>query len=157
MDKWRRKFNHKNIFILLIVLTIFVFFIITISNVFKRDYRILVDPMELLNIAEEGAVNKLIIDLRDREDYEASHIKNTINLPFVDASEIDAYLSKHNSKNKTIYLLCYSGNRSSQVFNYLSENGYKSLVYVNFGYEDFLEHTQDSFVPATGPCQCLNE
>ena len=117
-----------------------------------KSYRILTSPQELMEIAERASEDELIIDIRDRADYELAHVENSIYLEFVDGSEIDHYLTATKAKNKTIYLLCYSGSRSARLFHYLMAQGYPDLVYIKFGYNEFAESVGSDYTPATGPC-----
>lgn len=153
MNIGKKRWKYFAFFV--VVIGLLAISILTMYNVNQRHYSILTDPSELLDIAKKDLMSDIIIDLRDKNDYEVAHIGKTINIPFVDGSEIDDYLIKNNSKSKTVYLFCYSGNRAAVAFNYLTEKGYKSLVYVNFGYEEFCERTNNTFIPATGPCDCL--
>ena len=63
--------------------------------------------------------NYIIVDVRTKEEYDESHIKGSINIPY---DEID---DKTNlDKNKTIIVYCRSGNRSSKAYNTLKDLGY---------------------------------
>ena len=143
------------LFFLLLITSLFIA-ITTTMQLTEKKYRIIKDPFELLTVTKQNTINNLIIDLREREDFESSHISQSINIPYVDGSELNQYLISKNSKNKNLYLLCYSGNRAAKTFNYLSELEYRKLFYIAFGYEEYVNCLGDEFVPAVGPCECLN-
>ena len=157
MKLYNKKYNVGTVVIVTIFLVLVAVSIITILQLSEKNFRILIDPDVLMEVAKKNAMRDIIIDLREQDDYELSHIESSINIPFIDGSEIDVYLTSKNSKNKTIYLLCYSGSRSAKAFNHLSEKRYKNLVYVKFGYDEFVKSIGFDFVPATGPCNCIDE
>lgn len=63
--------------------------------------------------------NTIIVDVRTKDEYEDTHIKDAINIPYneIIASNLD--------KNKTILVYCQSGNRSKKAYNALKKLGYK--------------------------------
>ena len=63
--------------------------------------------------------NYIIVDVRTKEEYDASHVKGSINIPY---DEIDEKTNL--DKNKTIMVYCRSGNRSSKAYNTLKKLGY---------------------------------
>lgn len=61
----------------------------------------------------------IIIDVRTEEEYEDSHIKDAINIPYDELDEeIDLDL------DKVIFVYCKSGGRSKVAFNILKDLGY---------------------------------
>ena len=77
-----------------------------------------------LKIANEP--NVLIIDVRQKQDYDAGHMKGAINIP--DSEPVDNYKDVlEANKDKTIVTHCYSGNRSAKLAKALNERGYKVL------------------------------
>jgi hypothetical protein len=70
--------------------------------------------------------NVLIIDVREKKDYEAGHMKGAISIP--DGEPVDNYKDVlAANKDKTIVTHCYSGNRSAKLAQTLSDKGYKVL------------------------------
>ncbi|WP_107796692.1 rhodanese-like domain-containing protein [Campylobacter concisus] len=70
--------------------------------------------------------NVLIIDVREKKDYDAGHMKGAINIP--DGEPVDNYKDVlEANKDKTIVTHCYSGNRSAKLAQILSDKGYKVL------------------------------
>lgn len=70
--------------------------------------------------------NVLIIDVREKKDYDAGHMKGAINIP--DGEPVDNYKDVLvANKDKTIVTHCYSGNRSAKLAQILSDKGYKVL------------------------------
>lgn len=70
----------------------------------------------LKDIIEEN--NYIIIDVRTKEEYEDSHIKDAINIPYDELTDsID--------KSKKILVYCRSGSRSKTAFDILKKLGYE--------------------------------
>ena len=67
----------------------------------------------------------LLIDLRDREEYEAGHIKNAVNMPFDD-------LLSHVClpKNRLLVLYCDRGSLSMAQGKKLASRGYRAVSVV---------------------------
>ncbi len=64
----------------------------------------------------------IILDVRTKEEYQASHLKEAINIPYDEITK-DTKLDQ----NKYILVYCYSGNRSKIASDTLKEMGY--MVY----------------------------
>lgn len=77
--------------------------------------------------------NGQLIDVRTPEEFNASHAKDSINVPLADLQNGD--FSKID-KNKPVYLYCRSGNRAGQAKIILEQNGYKNVTNIG-GLEDF--------------------
>ncbi len=70
--------------------------------------------------------NVLIIDARQKQDYDAGHMKGAINIP--DGEPVDNYKDVlEANKDKTIVTHCYSGNRSAKLAKALNERGYNVI------------------------------
>ena len=63
----------------------------------------------------------VIIDVRTEDEYNGGHIKNAINIPVANISEIEV------SKDKKIIVYCRSGSRSTTAAGELQKLGYKSI------------------------------
>ena len=63
--------------------------------------------------------NYIIVDVRTEEEYNESHIKNAINIPY---DTINEYTEL--DKTKTILVYCKSGVRSNKAYNTLKNLGY---------------------------------
>lgn len=68
-------------------------------------------------IQEEKAI---LVDVRTKEEYEESHIKDAINIPY---DEIDEKVKL--DKTKKIYVYCKSGKRSQIAYEKLKALGYE--------------------------------
>ena len=63
--------------------------------------------------------NYIIVDVRTKEEYELSHVVDSINVP---VDNIDENIEL--DKSKTILVYCQSGNRSNRAYNILNNLGY---------------------------------
>lgn len=90
------------------------------------------------NISLEQAFNLIkqddsiiIIDIRDKEDFQKRHIKNAINLSIYELEKIKKIAPSFES---TIIVYCYSGIRSIAAAEKLLELGYINVYNVKKGY-----------------------
>lgn len=67
--------------------------------------------------------NVLIIDARQKQDYDAGHMKGAINIPYGEPLENYKDVLEAN-KDKKMITHCYSGNRSAKLAKALNERGY---------------------------------
>lgn len=75
--------------------------------------------------------NAVLVDIRDSESYNAGHVSGAIHLT---QDTIAAFIQ--NTKNETpILVMCYHGNSSQMVAQYLSGQGFTAVYSVDGGYE----------------------
>lgn len=98
--------------------------------------------MRNISIAElKNRENKIILDIRKREDFNRGPMQEAINIP---SEEIgSAYESL--DKEKDIYVLCYTGERSTDAVEFLEDKGY-SVYNIEGGYRSFLRETLEEMV-----------
>lgn len=98
--------------------------------------------MRNISIAElKNRENKIILDIRKREDFNRGSMQEAINIP---SEEIgSAYESL--DKEKDIYVLCYTGERSTDAVDFLEDKGY-SVYNIEGGYRSFLRETLEEMV-----------
>ena len=65
----------------------------------------------------------VILDVREQDELDAGHIPGAL---FIPMSEIQGRLSEV-PKDKTVIVQCRSGNRSSQVTDYLQQQGFTNV------------------------------
>ena len=136
------------------VLSIFMVTVFLIKPKIEKEVCLLYNEKELAKLLEEDYPSHVMIDLREKKDYEEGHIKGFINIPSKDGAEVLEYLNKNNLQNKYIYIMCYSGNRAAAAISLLQDKNYQHLIYITFGYDEFA-NSQDGFVPEVGECDCL--
>lgn len=90
--------------------------------------------MQSVTIEElETQTEPFIVDIRTEDDYKRGSLQNAINIPMAQLKERMAQLPK----NKTIYLLCHTGERSVDYVEMLDDAGYDA-VNISGGYRSFL-------------------
>jgi rhodanese-related sulfurtransferase len=67
--------------------------------------------------------NVLVLDVREQDEYDEKHIPGVTLLPM---SEIQGRLGEI-PKDKEVIVTCRSGNRSGQVTQFLSQNGFDNV------------------------------
>lgn len=92
--------------------------------------------MESINIEELELINqndRVIIDIRSREDFEKETIPGAVNIPLdgFHVSQLDM------NQEKPIYILCHTGERSKDVVDALQLAGYQAFN-IEGGYRSFL-------------------
>ena len=71
--------------------------------------------------AHEGAV---LLDVRTPEEYGEGHIPGSVNVPL---QSIDKVTSVIADKDKTVFVYCRSGARSSQAVAFMKQMGYNEV------------------------------
>ena len=79
------------------------------------------DVQTTATLAEREDV--VILDVREQDEWDAGHIPGAL---FIPMSEIQARLSEVPT-DKTVIVQCRSGNRSSQVTDYLQQQGFTNI------------------------------
>ena len=69
--------------------------------------------------------DSLLIDLREREEFNKSHVRGAVNMPY---GEIDGYTAF--PKGKILVLYCDRGGASLQAARILARNGYKTKTVI---------------------------
>ncbi len=95
------------------------------EGVKKFDYKLVkftsILPADLEKATEDSS--NVIVDVRDKKDYDKGHLKNAISIPM---DEADARLSEI-PQDKPVYTYCYSGNKSSEMAQKLIDRGNKEV------------------------------
>lgn len=113
----------KKIYLILIAIILFSIGV----AIFIRSSR----ESESSNAQKETKISSIIIDggqlidVRTPEEYVSSHADKAVNIP---SDDILAGNFSMIDKNKPIYLYCRSGNRASQVKEFLESKGYKNIT-----------------------------
>lgn len=75
----------------------------------------------------------VILDVRDKEEYDSGHIENALNIPVENIKDVEDEVV---DKNKTILVYCLSGKRSAKASKQLVDLGYIN-VYDFGGIQDW--------------------
>ena len=89
-----------------------------------------ITTVELKNKISENTP-KYIIDVREKEEYESSHIENSHSIPVTEFKS--KYQELLTDKNEEIILICRSGGRSMVIAIFLDQEGYSNIINVDGG------------------------
>lgn len=90
---------------------------------------------------QEDTRDKQIIDLRSEEDFEKENYPGAMNLYWEDLGErVDEI-----AKDKPVYLICYTGQKSDEIAQDLQEQGYETYS-VEGGYRAYLRKKLADFM-----------
>ena len=81
----------------------------------------LIDPQTVAALKDNPEV--LVIDVREQDEYNDSHIPGITLIPMSTIADRLAEIPK----DKTVIVTCRSGNRSSQVASFLREQGFTNI------------------------------
>ena len=73
-----------------------------------------------------------LLDVRRMEEYNSGHLEHALQADWTIKKEFEERI-KYLDKNKTVYLYCLSGGRSSQAADYLREHGFTSAINMEGG------------------------
>src|SRR5690606_13222250 len=79
--------------------------------------------------------NNVLLDVRTPEEFQAGNIPNSVNIDF-NSEEFDS-LIQDLDREKTYYVYCHSGNRSTKACSKLEEAGFKNVVNLKDGYSEY--------------------
>lgn len=130
---------YAAIFVLIMVLGI-INFLIKTSDVWRSDlpkyeYETILakDLMNMMNQNNE----LIIIDTRVKDDFEKSHIKGAINLPYTNLKMLNKVLRKEREKEIVIY--SEDGERSKKISDILSSLGFSKIRNLDGGIKGWID------------------
>lgn len=121
-------------------------------------YRVITEYAEFTKLLQNFDEEMVLLDLRDNREYENAHCIGSINVPFDDGGTWLLKQAEENGwKEKTVYLMCGGGKRSADAFNLLVENGFSKVIYVTFGYEEYIQTQGYENSEGAGVCDCYQQ
>ncbi|WP_245542301.1 FAD-dependent oxidoreductase [Psychromonas hadalis] len=113
------------------------------TNLMNSDFK-QVHGADIRPLVESGAC---IVDVREKDEFEESHIKGAINLPLSEIRQRTDELPK----DKPLYLHCRSGQRSYNAVLALQKMGFKDVYNVSGGFMGlcFFEYFNDKTLNRT--------
>lgn len=85
--------------------------------------------------------NSIILDVREISEYALQHVPNALLIPL---GELDKRLNEV-SKEKAVYVICRTGNRSEYAARFLLMNGYENVYNVLPGMIGWTGKTESQF------------
>lgn len=81
----------------------------------------------------ENINEAVLVDIRDSDSYNDGHVTNAQHLT---QESLPAFLSQTN-RDLPILVMCYHGNSSQMVAQFLSEQGFAEVYSIEGGYEEW--------------------
>lgn len=92
--------------------------------------------MDHAKVIIENDTTVVIVDVRTPEETAEGMIKGAINIDYKAADFEDKIMQL--DKNDHYLLYCKSGNRSRKAYSVMKEKGFKYILTMNEGYEDYI-------------------
>ncbi len=89
-------------------------------------------------LIDDGA---LLIDVRSRQEFEAGHLDNSINIEFDKVGELTAAIGENKDRDVVVY--CRSGKRAERAKESLKGYGYNN-IFNGKGYDGLKKERQNS-------------
>ena len=89
--------------------------------------------MSITELTPEDVENAVLIDVRTPQEYAEGHLDNAVNINWYDEDFINQF--KTIEKDKTIYVYCKKGGRSSSAAELLTSSGYNNVIDLLGGYD----------------------
>lgn len=84
------------------------------------------------NLLQEA--NSILVDIRDNESYNEGHLPNALQLT---QENISSFIEQ-TPKESNVLVMCYHGNSSQSVAQYLASQGFSNVYSVDGGYEGWI-------------------
>ena len=121
----------------------------------EQEYRVITEYEALTKLLDSFPEDAVLLDLRNNREYENAHCIGSINIPFDDdGAWLLKRIEEENWKDNTIYLMCGGGKRSGDAFNLLVEKGIPKVVYITFGYAEYIESQGYETSEGADVCDC---
>jgi rhodanese-related sulfurtransferase len=90
-------------------------------------------PREVIELRAKSKQPMTILDVREAWEYERVHLPDSVHIPMDDLRERLEDLDRE----QTYVILCHHGNRSLQVAGYMQSRGFKNVINLAGGIEDW--------------------
>jgi len=91
----------------------------------------------ITEFSQNDTKNGILIDVRTPDEYKIGHIDNAVNINWYDEDFAKQFESI--DKGETIYVYCKKGGRSAKAAHLLDSLGYKKVIDLEGGYDDYLK------------------
>ena len=85
--------------------------------------------LEISKILNDEGIRPIILDVREKWEYDICHIENSVHIPMGQITEKKDELSQ----NDMIIVVCHHGVRSRMVAKYLDANGFTNIINLSGG------------------------
>lgn len=95
-------------------------------------------PPKVFNKKAQKKQDAVILDVRTPEEFKEGHIENAINVDIYDDDDFEKKISTLD-RNKTYFVYCKAGVRSSRAVEKMKSQGFKNLVNLEGGIDAWKE------------------
>ena len=85
--------------------------------------------LEISEILNDSSIIPVILDVREKWEYDICHIENSVHIPMGQITERKDDLNN----NDMIIVVCHHGIRSRMVAKYLDANGFTNIINLSGG------------------------
>ena len=117
------------------------FFLYTMSREVIGKGESDMEEITVEELLKKSPEEMIVIDIRKKEDYDKGTFPFAKNIPMEKWQQAEFDLDRE----KTIYILCHTGERSAEYVSDLEDKGY-SVKNVQGGYRSYLRYTLERFV-----------
>jgi len=105
-----------------------VLLVLFVRNEMNRGGRA-VSPQQLVDMVNRN--NALVLDVRDKKEFEAGHIVDAVNIPYASLESRVKELDKH--KNRPIVVACRMGQHAGAAGTLLRKHGFEEVAKLSGG------------------------
>jgi rhodanese-related sulfurtransferase len=107
-----------------------VFFLVYVVGTSQSSTKLITE------FSQNDIENGILIDVRTPEEYAGGHLKNALNINWLD--DDFSHHFERISKDKTIYVYCKKGGRSAKAQEKLISLGFTNVINLEGGYDAWL-------------------
>lgn len=116
-------------------------------------YRLVKDPAVLDTLIAELPDNPILVDLRDKSDFNAGRINNFLNIPWDDGGlRFETWITPHR-RSRPFIIICADGSRTAQAFRLMVSMGFTNITDFTPGFGVWLSSRGDDYRLEDGLCQ----
>jgi rhodanese-related sulfurtransferase len=122
---------RKSLLIYLIAIVVVIGMVILTIKLLPRELerKQIADTVSVTEAAELFSAGSFLLDVRESSEWEAGHIDGAVLIPLAELSTRMTEVPK----DKTVLIICRSGNRSAQARDQLRAAGYTQVTSVDGG------------------------
>ncbi|MEX2470091.1 MAG: rhodanese-like domain-containing protein [Pseudohongiellaceae bacterium] len=85
--------------------------------------------------------NAIVVDLREKKEFESGHIVGALNIPLVKLQQRIAELNKYKDKDRPLILVCKMGQQSGEAAKALEQAGHSEVYRLSGGVTEWKAQT----------------
>jgi len=115
-------------------------------------YRLIQDPTVLDRLIAELPDSPVLVDLRNRSDFNAGRINNFLNIPWDDGGKrFETWITPHR-RSRPFIIICADGSRTAQAFRLMVSMGFTNITDFTPGFGLWLASRGEGYRMEDGLC-----